>query len=136
VEWANKVAAAEALYTAFNRRDMEAALAQIREDAVADWSRSRGPHAGFYSGREGLRELIESFWEPWSELEFRTKEFLPAAEGLVRVGGFRAVGRGSGIVIEAEGAQLIQWQDGLISRLTLFQSAEDALAAAEGDGPA
>jgi ketosteroid isomerase-like protein len=131
VDWETRRAIVEQYYEALERGDRDAVYARLAEGVVTDWSRSRGPHSGIYEGKAGSQKFVEEFFTAWAEIEFITEGYLPAGTGVIRVGGFRGVGAGSGVPIEATGAQLVEVSDdGLIQRITLFQSADEALEAA------
>ena len=57
----------------------------------------------------------------------------PAGERLVRVGGIRGKGRASGVEISGKGAQIFEFADRLVKRFTLYQTKEEALAAANAN---
>jgi hypothetical protein len=126
-----KQALLERFYAALQRRDIDAILQLVEGDYVADWSRSRGPHRGVYRGEPGIQQLTAEFFDTWERMEFFTTAFVPVGEAIVRVGGFRGLGRESGIEIEGKGAQLVEFGAEGIRRVTLFQSEEDAVRAAE-----
>ena len=123
----------EALTAATSRDEYEAVWAMYHPDVVYDWSRSRGPYHGVYSGLAEVQRFLEGMQDAWADLEFFHTELIPCGRGVVRVGGMRAKGRSSGVGIEATGAQLFEFEDGLVRRVTLFQSRDEALAAAGAD---
>lgn len=130
-----KTALVERLMDALNRQDLDAAMELLHPEIEFDWSRSRGVQAGVYRGLEETRGFIEAFWDSWAEFEYPAGQLIPVGQGVVRTGGFRGIGRGSGVAVEAKGAQLAEFKGGKISRITLFQSPEDALEALRSDGP-
>jgi ketosteroid isomerase-like protein len=105
-------------------------------DGLADWSRSRGPYRGIYRGRDEVLGFFRGTREAWEDVEYFHDEMLDAGQDrIIRVGGMRARGKGSGVAVEAAGAQLFEFKDGLIWRVTLYQSKEEAVAAVEPDSP-
>jgi ketosteroid isomerase-like protein len=119
------------LYSAASAEELDRYLETTHPDGVADWSRSRGPYKGVYRGRDEVLRFFSAIREAWGEFEYFHDELIDAGpERIVRVGGIRARGRGSGIQIEASGAQLFEFKDGLIWRVTLYQDRAEALAAA------
>jgi ketosteroid isomerase-like protein len=128
-----RIAKAEEAYAALNAGDVDGAIERMDPDVVFDWSRSKSPYRGVYEGREAVRRLFEELRESFEEMEYKTVEWIPAGERLVRVGGVRGRGRGSGVEVAMEGGQVIEFADGLASRVTLYQTAEEALAAVAGD---
>ncbi len=129
----SRVELIKAFYDAGGRGDFDAGWEMVHPDVIFDWSRSRGPQQGVYRGREEARRFLETIEEAWTELEWFHTELIPCKRGIIRVGGMRAKGRASGVAIEAAGAQLIEVDGGRISRVTLYQSKEEALAAVEPD---
>jgi uncharacterized protein len=125
-----RIRVAEQLYVAISAGDLEGALEFTHPDVVLDWSRSRGPYQGFYEGRAGAHEFVTEVIAVFREVEYFADEWIPAGDRLVRVGGVRGVGRGSGIEISGRGAQVFEFSDGLVRRVTLYQGKEEALAAA------
>jgi ketosteroid isomerase-like protein len=129
---AENVARIKAIYEAVNRRDLESAVAQLDPDFELDSSRSINPDrgTGIQCGREPVAAAIRNLMEPWEEFEMFADEYVEAGEHVVRIGGLRARGRGSGVETVARGAQLWEFRDGTPVAMRQFQSKEDALAAA------
>ena len=126
-----RIAAAEANYAALAVGDLDQGLSNLHPDVVFDWSRSNSPYAGVYEGREAVRGLIEGIREAFEDLEYFTDEWIDAGERLIRVGGVRGRGRGSGAPVEMAGAQVVEYSGVLATRVTLFQGKREALAATE-----
>jgi ketosteroid isomerase-like protein len=119
------------VYSAASAEQVDEYLDTTHPDGVADWSRSRGPYMGVYRGRDEVVRFFAAVREAWGEFEYFHDELIDAGpDRIVRVGGMRARGRGSGIPIQATGAQLFEFKDGLIWRVTLYQDRAEALAAA------
>ena len=119
------------VFAAFNRGDVEAALETAQPDFEMDWSNSIGPLKGVYSGREELLEFWQRFIDAWEEWNWDAEEVIELDEDrLVVVNHLRLRGRGSGARVDATGAQLWTFRDGLSESVKLFQSKQEALAAA------
>jgi ketosteroid isomerase-like protein len=130
---AGNVAVVEAINEALNRGDLEAAAAQLDPDFEADFSRSRNPDIqGVHRGRDQVRTLLERIVEPWEEFEWTTEEYIEVGDAVVRVGGFRARGKGSGLEIEGRGAQVWEFRDGRAVAMHQFQDKDEALEATSG----
>ena len=114
-----------------NAGDLDRADEAIHEDFEADWSNSIGPHGGgVYRGREQAREMFESFLEAWEELRWEPQEMIEVDEArVVVVNRVRMRGRGSGVEVDATGAQLWTITGGKVRSLTIYQSKADALEA-------
>jgi ketosteroid isomerase-like protein len=113
-----------------NGRDLDQALEAAHEDFEADWSNSIAPHGGVYRGRERVRELFEAFLEAWEEFRWDLQEVIEVDEArVVVVNRVRGRGRGSGVEVDATGAQLWTVTGGEVRSVKLYQSKADALEA-------
>jgi ketosteroid isomerase-like protein len=116
---------------AFNRADVDGLLEATSQDFEFDFSNSRGPLNGVYQGRTRAREFLTSFLEPWAALETEEKEFTDLGNGRVlTVTEIRTRGQGSGAEVTATGAMIWRIRDGEIVAAKMYQSKEEALAAA------
>jgi ketosteroid isomerase-like protein len=114
----------------FNERDLEAALEFLTDDFVMDWSNSIGPLRGIYDGREGLRRLWETFTEAWESIRWEPLEVSELDDDhLLVINSVHMRGKGSGVDVEASGAQLWTFRDGIPASIKLYQSKAEALAA-------
>ena len=119
------VRAAEAMY---RERDWEVVRPYVTPDLVIDWSRSIGPLRGVYRGVDAARGMFEGWSEVFSEMSrttLATRRF--GRRVLVQA---RTVARGAGSGIEASagagGAELWTLEDGLVARIELFQTLDEA----------
>ena len=118
-----------------NRAEIGQALDLAAEDVVLDWSNSIGPFKGVYPGRAGITEWFSSFIEAWEEFSWTPQEFIELDDDrMIVVNRLRMRGKGSGVDVEATGAQLWTFRDGKPIRIKVFQSRSDALEAA-GQAP-
>jgi ketosteroid isomerase-like protein len=114
-----------------NRRDIDQALGVAHVDFEADWSNSIGPLGGVYRGREQVRVLLEAFLEAWDEFRWDPQEIIEVDEARVLVvNRVRGRGRGSGVAVDAIGAQLWTITGGKARSVKLYQSKAEALEAA------
>jgi ketosteroid isomerase-like protein len=123
------VATVRAIWDAVNSGDLDEAFKYAPADFVADWSSSEAPESGIYRGREAVKARFERTREVWSEMEYFETEIIDAGDQVVRVGGVRARGRGSGAEVMAQGAQVWTFRGGTPVSVRLFQSKEEALEA-------
>ena len=100
------------LNEAWNERDVSAWLALFRSDAEIDWSRSRGPHQG------------TTFDHVHTEHHSRTT----VGSDVVVPNTAHMWGR-DGIEVTARSALVYTVENGLITRLRLFQERAEALEA-------
>jgi len=116
---------------AYGRRDIEGILEHWASDAVVDWSESRGFEAGVYRGRDEIRAFLERFLDAFEEVRI-VLEGVREIDGEVLVVENVTHLRGrDGIEVKARSAWLITIQDGEQTSLTLYQTKEEALEAAQ-----
>jgi len=114
-----------------NRADFDALTNLFTPDFEFDFSNSRGPMSGVYRGRDGAREFLTSFFEPWAEVEFDPREMIELEDGRVlAVNTVRARGHGSGAEVAATGASIWTIRNGEVAALKLYQSRAEAVEAA------
>jgi ketosteroid isomerase-like protein len=128
---ADNVETVRRAYEAFNDGDFERALEGAHPDFALDWSNSIGPLKGVYLGREQALEFGNTFLAAWSEMSWDPEEIVEVDENrLIVTNHVRMRGEGSGVDVEATGYQLWTFRDGLAESVKLFQTKEEALAAA------
>jgi ketosteroid isomerase-like protein len=121
-----------AVYAAEARADLESVLETAHPEVVADWSRSRGPARGVYRGRQEVTDFFAFPHEAFDELEFFHDEFIPADDNtVIRIGGMKGKGRGSGAEVTARGATAWEFEGDKVIRVTIYQDREEALAAVQ-----
>jgi ketosteroid isomerase-like protein len=123
------VATVRAIFDAINRGDLDEAFAKVPEDFFVDWSESIAPESGVYRGRDEVRRIFTASTEPWSEVEYFETEVIEMGDLVVRVGGIRARGKGSGLEVMARGAQVWTFRDGTPVSARFHQNKEEALEA-------
>ena len=115
---------------AYNRRDDEGVVENWADDAVVDWSNSRGPDAGVYRGLDEIRAFIRRFQEMFDEVRMVIEDLQDTDDGSVVVETMM-YGRGrDAIEVQARSAWLVTFDDGEQTSLTMYQSREEALEAA------
>jgi ketosteroid isomerase-like protein len=123
------VTAVRAFFEAVNRGDLDDAVEPLDRECEFDWSRSRSPERGLYRGQEEVKRLYERFIESWTEREFFETEIIASGDAVVRVGGFRGRGKGSGVATSASAALLWTFRDGRAVSARMYQSKTEALEA-------
>ena len=119
------------VFDSINRGDVDGALERAAEDFEMDWSNSIGPAKGIYRGKEEVRKAWTSFVEAFDELRWDPVEIIEVDESrLIAVNHVRMRGRGSGIEVDAVGAQLWTISEGIGRSIKLYQSKAEALEAA------
>src|SRR5262245_44369527 len=85
----------ETAIDAWNRRDVEATLENIRKDVVWRTARSMPDIDLVYEGHEGLRRFFRDFSEPWDEISIELEHVIEDRDEQVVVAvRFHAMGRG------------------------------------------
>jgi ketosteroid isomerase-like protein len=131
---AKNVETVERFYEALNQDDLTGAFDRLpysEDDFELDMSRSVNPdRTGVFHTREEAERALRLFLEAWSDVEWFATEYVDAGDTVIRIGGIRVSGRGSGIEIDAEGAQVWEFRDGKAVAVRQCQSKEQALEVA------
>ena len=114
---------------AWNRRDLTTWLASFHPDAEIDWSRSRGPLKGVYSGHGELEAFWGEFWSTFEDVQLETHGLTEAGSEVLFSNTAHMRGR-EGIEVSARSTQVFTVENGQITRLRLFQERAEALKAA------
>jgi len=115
-------------YAALNRRDIDATVAVLDEDAK--WvEHSDLPEAGSYRGRETIRAFLEHFLDSWDNFEQQIEDVREADDCVLLFIRLTARGKGSGIDVESRYAHLWVMRDGRGVRVDAYYDRESALAA-------
>jgi ketosteroid isomerase-like protein len=113
---------------AFNRRDSITASALWRSDAVADWSRARGPFKGVYRGGRERGAFQEEFWSTFQYVHIETYDVAETGSEVV-VGNTAHVRGRDGIEVTARSTLVFTVENGQITHLRMFQERAEALEA-------
>jgi ketosteroid isomerase-like protein len=113
---------------AWNRCDPRATLALWHPEGEIDWSRSRGPLKGVYRG-EGEREIFwNEFMSTFVEVRTEAHGFIEAGAEVVVPNTAHIQGR-EGIKVTARSTLVFTVENGVITRMRLFQEQAEALEA-------
>jgi ketosteroid isomerase-like protein len=114
---------------AVNRRDFDALLPYAAPNVVYDTSPSG---FGVYVGVAAIREFIEGYWKTFEDLRLELEEVVDLGNGVTfAVNRHDARVVGSAAPIQAREAQVTEWNDGLVVRITVYIDIDEARAAAE-----
>jgi ketosteroid isomerase-like protein len=107
-----EVAIVRAIYDAFARRDVEAALEYVHEDLefLPQGTTSRTGRTEPYRGREGLREYFADAARVWEELTLFADDIRAAGHSVVVFG--HVEGRMAGEPVERRAVWVWQVRDG------------------------
>jgi ketosteroid isomerase-like protein len=121
-------------FDAINRRDVDAVLADASDDVVIDWSASVSPYRGVYRGRREVKRFYADFLDSRAELSWEAEDLrdLPVDRVIV-TNHLRAVGRGSGVRVDARGAHVWRFRDGKAAAVRLFQTPRRSRSRSNGD---
>jgi ketosteroid isomerase-like protein len=104
----------------------------IDPEIEIDWSNSKMPNNGVYGFRDAIRMLQENM-DIWEVSTTDPEEIIDAGDQVVVAARLRGKGKGSGVEVDARGAQLWTLRDGRVVRVKGYQSKDEAL---EGVGRA
>jgi ketosteroid isomerase-like protein len=100
-------------------------------DFVWDMSTFRGwPERQTYDGIEGQREFVGDWTSAWENWRLELEEMRDAGDQVVGV--FRQSGRSktTGLPVDMRFAQVWTLRDGMVTRMEMYASADEALEAA------
>ncbi len=115
---------------AWAQQDVDAAAGCLHDAVEIDFSAARGPFRGVYLGPVEAIQMWRTVWDAWGKVVIDFAEVIECGDGrVITVNVFRGEGRASGIKTEAQVANLWAFRDGLIARIQMFQSKDQALEA-------
>lgn len=115
-------------WEASDRRDTEALFALY--DPAIVWQVHYGPISGSYLGHDGVRQFFREWTDALDTFHVRAEEFIDAGDCVVIDVRVWARGKGSGAEAEMPQGQLCRVRNGLLTRIELFETKEQALEAA------
>ena len=126
------VEAAERAVDAFNRRNLEANLAELDPDVIQHLSLPAmfGGESAVYRGHEGVREWWRDLGEAFAEFTIELSEIRDLGERIVAIGELRGRGKESGAVVESPIGYVAEFKNGKVIRLDDYFDPEEALEAA------
>lgn len=114
-------------YTAFNRGDMDAAVAGFDPEIVWRWPTGI-PGATEVRGREQARTVLKGYRNAWETITITAEEFIPLdGDRLLVPNHPRGRGRGSGVETETRFCDMYTFRDGRVVAFQGFWSKQDAL---------
>ena len=118
------------VWEAAERRDNQAVFA-LYDTAIVWESHDAGPieGGGHYHGHEGVRQFFHDWLESFETYRAQAETFIEAGNKVVV--GYRVSGRGKGSGVEIEMARWNVYgiRNGLVIRVELFKTKEEALEA-------
>jgi ketosteroid isomerase-like protein len=116
---------------AFNRRDVEAYLAVLRPDVEWDATEGFPGVQDLYRGWAEVRQWWDEFLEAWESFDVEVEQITEGSGGRVFVEiNAKGRGRASGVNTELQFLFVFWVADHKVARLKVFESRDQALAAA------
>ena len=113
-------------YEAFNRGDMEGAMAMLHPDIVW-WPAADEPFTDPYRGHDGYRRLVAGIREAVPDLQIEVEELFVAGGQVVVCLRFWATGRDSGVPVEIRETHVARLCDGKVIELREYREKDVAL---------
>ena len=115
------VEAVRSSYEAFNRDDLDSALAMMDEDIV--WHQAQGlPHGGTYHGLAAVRTAVfdplDEQW--WTDFRADPEEVIGLGEDVVVLGRYTARAKATGAALDIPFAHVWRFRDGRAVRFHQF----------------
>ncbi len=98
---------------------------------MLDWSHSRGFEAGVYRGHGEIRAFVQRFLAAFAEVRLEIEDPVEAEDDLLIVENVTYLRGRDGIEVQARSTWLIRFRDGEQTSLTLYQTKQEALQAAD-----
>ena len=120
------IAALRDAYAAFNRGDMEAAVASL--DADIEWIEPKEfPGGGAYRGRESAKQYLAQSRAAWAEVSSEAEQFIPAGDRIVVFVHARVRAKGSSEWQDVRLADVYTFRDGKAIQMRAFADRNEAL---------
>jgi ketosteroid isomerase-like protein len=115
---------------AWLRGDLGASFEALDSGVVWDTTRFEGwMESRTYLGTDAVRVFLEEWLGMWDSYEARFDEFVDAGDRVVVRWSQRMVGRGSGVPVELDSAQVWTLRDGRVIRIDNYTDPDEALEA-------
>jgi ketosteroid isomerase-like protein len=116
----------------FERRDVEGVLEEL--DPQVEWypafTALVGGEKSMYRGHDGARELMQEYWDVFSEAHFSVSEIRDLGDQVLAIGTMRVRGAESGADIESPWAWLVRSKQGKAVSVRAYTDPAEALEAA------
>ncbi len=121
-------------YQAFNDGGVEAFLERLAPEFQLRDRESSPDRAETRYGKEGLKQLFDSYMEAFDALRLEPQEFIDAGDQIVVALHQRVRGKGSGAEVVGNIAHVWTMRGAAPFRLTIFGDKESALRALSAEG--
>jgi ketosteroid isomerase-like protein len=123
-------------FEAFNSRGIDGILPFLDPDFVAITPPELASEPDTYRGHDGIRRWFDSFYEVMDEIRWDARGFRDVGGRVVAEFTLRARGKTTGLDFGQEAVMVWELRDGLATRLTLYPTLDQALAAIEQESSA
>lgn len=121
-------------YRAFNEGGVEAFLERLAPEVQLRDRQSSPDRAETRYGKQGIKELFDSYMEAFDALRLEPQEFIDAGDQIVVSLHQRVRGKGSGAIVVGNIAHVWTMRGEAPFRLRIFGDKESALRALSGEG--
>ena len=126
VEAGQAIIALQGAYAAFNRGDMEAAVAPL--GAEIEWTEpAEFPGGGTYHGREAAKRYLTQSRAAWAEVSSEPEQFITAGNRIVVFVHARVRAKGSNEWQDVRLADVYTFHDGKAIQMRAFADRREAL---------
>ena len=120
------IAALRDAYAAFNRGDMDAAVASLDENI--EWIEPKEfPGGGAYQGRESAKRYLTQSRAAWAEVTSEPEQFIPAGDRIVVLVHARVRAKGSNEWQDVRLADVYTFRDGKAIQMRAFADRDEAM---------
>ena len=117
---------------AFNEGGVDGIIPLLQADFEATTPPNLASEPDTYRGPDGVRRWFDSFYEVMDEIRWDAHDFHEVGDRVVVEFTLRARGKTTGLDFGQDAVMVWELRDGKASRLDLFQTLDEALAAADG----
>jgi ketosteroid isomerase-like protein len=116
---------------AFNDRGVEGVIPYIHPEFEATTPPNLASEPDTYRGHDGIRRWFDSFYEVMDQIRWDAHSFQQVGDRVVVEFTLRARGKTTGLDFGQEAVMVWSFRDGKGIRIELFETLDEALAAAE-----
>ena len=116
-------------YEAFNRGDIDGAIALFDPEIVWDTYLVPGPGGGTYHGHDGVRELWSDARNIFGDFRNEPERLVSAGDRLLAMVRICGWGKESGVRVEAKIAHVHTFREGKVTRVESYENREEGLEA-------
>jgi ketosteroid isomerase-like protein len=119
---------------AFNANGVDGILPLIHPEFEATTPPDLASEPDTYRGHDGVRRWFDSFYEAMDDIRWDAHELHEVDDRVVVEFTLRARGKTSGLDFGQDAVMVWSFRDGKALRIELFQTLDEAMAAAQGSG--